>query len=110
MKNDSPKQRKEWLKTEKQLKREVDKIGQAAQKQLEDRYRDAIKEAKEKTAGFDEAERKYWASQPGVERSVHMWIADTYRYIIPDKNENGLITQRDILRAYGCLLYTSRCV
>lgn len=101
MKNDSPKQRKAWLQTEKQLKREVDKIGQAAQKQLEDRYRDAVKEAKERTTGFDEAERKYWASQPGVERSVHMWIADTYRYIIPDKNENGLITQRDILRAYG---------
>lgn len=101
MKNDSPKQRKAWLQTEKQLKREVDKIGQEARKQLEERYREAIKEAKEKTAGFDETEKKYWASQPGVERSVHMWIADTYRYIIPDNNEKGIITQSDILRAYG---------
>jgi hypothetical protein len=100
-----PKWRTKQHTAKSELSNEVRRIQEVETRKLDEEYRRARIEAKASLKGFREGEETHLRSNPAIKRNLERFTADTYRYLLPEtkQTEKGesLITQRDILHAYG---------
>lgn len=100
-----PKWRTKQHAAKSELSNEIRRIQEMETRKLDEAYRAARIEAKASLKGFREGEETHLRSNPAIKRNLERFTADTYRYLLPEtkQTEKGesLLTQRDILHAYG---------
>lgn len=100
-----PKWRTKQHTAKSELSNEIRRIQEMEMRKLDEEYRRARIEAKASLKGFREGEETHLRSNPAIKRNLERFTADTYRYLLPEtkQTEKGesLLTQRDILHAYG---------